>query len=47
MFVESNVSLQDILRERLKTNGYRVLVTADPDRALAALPTARPRPPIA
>ncbi len=35
MFVESNVSLQDILRERLKSNGYRVLVTADPERALS------------
>jgi serine/threonine protein kinase len=35
MFVESNVSLQDVLRERLKSNGYRVLVTADPDRALS------------
>jgi eukaryotic-like serine/threonine-protein kinase len=35
MFVESNVPLQDILRERLKNNGYRVLVTADPDRALS------------
>jgi serine/threonine protein kinase len=34
MFVESNVSLQNVLRERLKTKGYRVLVTADPDRAL-------------
>jgi serine/threonine-protein kinase len=35
MFVESNVPLQDILRQRLKNNGYRVLVTADPDRALS------------
>ncbi len=35
MFVESNVGLQDILRERLKSNGYRVLVTADPERALS------------
>ena len=35
MFVESNVALQDIIRSRLKNNGYRVLVTADPDRALA------------
>jgi CheY-like chemotaxis protein len=35
MFVESNVQLQDVLRERLKTNGYRVLVTADPERALS------------
>jgi len=34
MFVESNVALQDIVRARLKNNGYRVLVTADPDRAL-------------
>ncbi len=35
MFVESNVQLQDILRTRLKNSGYRVLVTADPQRALA------------
>ena len=35
MFVESNVHLQDIIRERLKNNGYRVLVTRDPDRALS------------
>ncbi|MGD9721827.1 MAG: protein kinase [Pirellulales bacterium] len=35
MFVESNVQLQDVLRERLKSNGYRVLVTQDPERALS------------
>jgi len=35
MFVESNVEMQDIIRGRLKNNGYRVLVTADPDRALS------------
>jgi serine/threonine-protein kinase len=35
MFVESNVQLQNIIRERLKNNGYRVLVTADPQRALS------------
>ena len=35
MFVESNVPLQDVIRERLKTKGYRVLVTRDPDRALS------------
>ncbi len=35
MFVESNVQLQDVLRERLKTKGYRVLVTRDPERALS------------
>jgi serine/threonine-protein kinase len=35
MFVESNVQMQDILRERLKTKGYRVLVLRDPERALS------------
>ncbi|MEX0678651.1 MAG: protein kinase [Pirellulales bacterium] len=35
MLVESNVQLQDVIRQRLKNNGYRVLVTADPDRALS------------
>ncbi|MEX0978834.1 MAG: protein kinase [Pirellulales bacterium] len=35
MLVESNVQLQNIIRERLKNNGYRVLVTADPERALS------------
>ena len=35
MLVESNVQLQDILRERLKTKGFRVLVTRDPERALS------------
>ncbi len=35
MFVESNVQLQDIIRERLKKHGYRVLVTRDPERALS------------
>jgi DNA-binding response OmpR family regulator len=35
MFVESKVALQNLMRERLKTSGYRVLVTQDPDRAFA------------
>jgi serine/threonine-protein kinase len=35
MVVEANVELQDIFRERLKNSGYRVLVTRDPERALA------------
>lgn len=35
MFVDSNVSLQNVFRERLKTSGYRVLVTQDPQRALS------------
>ena len=34
MFVEANTGLQDIFRERLKKNGYRVLVTRDPERAI-------------
>jgi eukaryotic-like serine/threonine-protein kinase len=35
MLVESNVPLQDIIRERLKKHGFRVLVTRDPERALS------------
>ncbi len=35
MFVESNAGMQDIFRQRLKSHGYRVLVLADPDRALS------------
>ena len=35
MFVDSNVSLQNVFRERLKSGGYRVLVTQDPERALS------------
>jgi eukaryotic-like serine/threonine-protein kinase len=34
MVVESHMELQDILRERLKNSGYRVLVLRDPERAL-------------
>lgn len=34
MVVESNVGMQDILREQLKKHGYRVLVFSDPLRAL-------------
>lgn len=34
MIVESKIELQDALREQLKRRGYRVLVTADPKRAL-------------
>lgn len=35
MFVESKTDLQNAVRERLKARGYRVLVIADPRRALA------------
>jgi len=34
MIVESNVAMQNVLRERLKKHGYRVLVTAAPERAI-------------
>lgn len=35
MFVESKADLQNAVRERLKARGYRVLIIADPRRALA------------
>jgi len=35
MIVENRADLQDLLREKLKKRGYRVLVYSDPERALA------------
>lgn len=35
LIVESDVKMQDTLRELFKRNGYRVLVAADPERALS------------
>ncbi|MCR9294533.1 MAG: protein kinase [bacterium] len=35
MLVESKLEFQDLIREKLKKRGYRVLVIADPSRALA------------
>lgn len=35
MVVESKAELQDLLREKLKKRGYRVLVFSDPERATA------------
>lgn len=35
MLVESKAGLQNAVRDRLKTRGYRVLVISDPNRALA------------
>jgi serine/threonine-protein kinase len=35
MVIESRMELQDLLREKLKSRGYRVLVFSDPQRALA------------
>lgn len=34
MIVESKTEMQDLLRQRLKKHGYRVLVFSDPERAL-------------
>lgn len=34
MFVESNAKMQDLFREGIKSCGYRVLLTSDPQRAL-------------
>ncbi|HEX5472742.1 MAG TPA: protein kinase [Lacipirellulaceae bacterium] len=34
MIVESDVKMQDMLRELFKKNGYRVLVLSDPERAI-------------
>ena len=43
MLVESKASLQNLVRERLKSKGYRVLVISDPNRALARFtPTDEP-----
>jgi serine/threonine-protein kinase len=35
MIVESDVKMQDTLRDQFKKNGYRVLVSSDPERVLA------------
>lgn len=35
MIVESDVKMQDTLREQFKRNGYRVLVSSDPNRVLS------------
>lgn len=35
MLVESKMEFQDLIREKLKKRGYRVLVIGDPERALA------------
>ncbi len=43
MVVESNAAWQDIFRQKLKTSGFRVLVTRDPQRAVARF-SDYPRP---
>jgi CheY-like chemotaxis protein len=39
MVVESKIEMQDVLRERLKKHGYRVLVFSDPQRAILRFET--------
>lgn len=44
MLVESKIEMQDLLRERLKKHGYKVLVFSDPMRALARFQDYEPPP---
>jgi serine/threonine-protein kinase len=39
MVVESKIEMQDVLRERLKKHGYRVLIFSDPGRAILRFET--------
>lgn len=44
MIVESKMEMQDLLREKLKKYGYRVLVFSDPNRALGRFQDGDARP---
>jgi serine/threonine-protein kinase len=44
MLVESKMDLQDLVREKLKSRGYRVLVFSDPARALERFSPEEPAP---
>ncbi len=44
MLVESKLEFQDLIREKLKKRGYRVLVISDPSRALARFIPDEPPP---
>ncbi|WP_254510008.1 protein kinase domain-containing protein [Anatilimnocola floriformis] len=44
MLIESNIKMQDLLREKLKKHGYKVLVISDPVRALARFTEYEPAP---
>jgi len=48
LLIESNLKLQDTLRTKLKDIGYRVLITADPDRGLQRFEDYEPQesPPV-
>ncbi len=45
MVIESHVGMQDLLRERLKKRGYRVLIYSDPQRALQRFVDSTEGPP--
>ena len=44
MLIESKLEFQDLIREKLKKRGYRVLVYSDPERALARFSAQEERP---
>lgn len=44
MLIESKVDFQNLIREKLKRRGYRVLVYSDPDRALSRFQPGEERP---
>jgi eukaryotic-like serine/threonine-protein kinase len=44
MLVESKIEFQDLIRDKLKKRGYRVLVISDPQRALARFQPEEDRP---
>jgi serine/threonine protein kinase len=46
LLIESNISLQNSLREKLKDIGYRVLITNDPERGLERFQNLDPAEPV-
>lgn len=42
LIIESNIKLQNTLRDQLKAAGYRVLITADPERGIAKFDDVEP-----
>jgi serine/threonine-protein kinase len=44
MLIESKLEFQNLIREKLKKRGYRVLVYSDPERALARFSPGEQRP---
>lgn len=46
LLIESNLKLQDTLRSKLKEIGYRVLITADPERGLERFEDFEPGEPL-